>query len=993
MRKIKIILICLVTLLALIGVAGFFIVPPIAKSILTDKLSQALKRPVSIQSITINPYALSATIRGFEIAEPAGKEKFISFDELYVNLDSLSIFKRALILKEIRLAGPYARIIRNPDATYNFSDLLIKPAEKKEDKKADSFHFSLNNIHIEKGSADFWDGPKKTKHTVRDLKIAIPFISNMDYLIHQYTQPVLSATINGDPYLLQGRTKPFEDSLESYFDIDIKDIDIPYYLAYVPMDLNFKLLSGKVDTKLQIIFTEFKKKKPSLNIHGAVALRDLSIDDKKDHPLLRAPSVNVELAAIEPFTPLYHVGKVTITSPEINIHRDKKGDLNLMALIPPDKQKDKQKKGKALKPEKKPEGKSSTQAPLPLQVDELLIDGAKITFRDEKPNDQVSLGLDQLHLKVNDFSMKKDAKSRLELATEFGKRGQISAMGPFTVDPLSAELALKLDSIDLRTLQGYFNDKVKITLTNGAMTAAGNMTLKDLKGKGLTATYNGKCLIANFSSIDKQNGDDFLKWKSLYFSDMHVGYNPLSVNIRQIALADFYAGIIIDDDGVLNLQNIVAEDKPAAKAAPAAAQEKSPVSEKSDSMPAKGATPAKSPENLIKIGAITLQGGTIDFTDRSVDPDYSANLSQIGGRVSGLSSIDEKPAEVELRGKYNNSMPAEITGKISPLRKDLLVDLKASFKGMDLSSASPYSGKYIGYNIQKGQLSFDLKYLIVNRKLESENKIFVDQLTLGNRVESPQATTLPVGLAIALLKDRKGEINLDVPVTGSLDDPQFSIFRLVLQVLGNLITKAVTAPFALLGSLVGGGEELGYLEFDYGRSVVSDTNLKKIQTLAKALNDRPALKLDIEGHVDPVNDREGLKKVQIERKMKARKLNDMVSRNLPTLPAEDINIPASEYEKYLTQVYRAESFPKPRNAIGMIKALPVAEMEKLLMTHAIVKDDDLRLLAIQRAQMVKDLFLKTGQITPDRIFLIESKTLAPEKKEKLKDSRVDFKLK
>jgi hypothetical protein len=991
MRRLKIILICLVAVLTVIGIAGFFIAPPIAKSILVDKLSRTLKRPVSIQAIKINPYALSATIRGFEIKEPSGQEKFLCFDELYMNLDSLSIFKRALIIKEIKLTGPYARIIRNPDATYNFSDLLVKPAEEKKEEKAGPFYFSVNNIHIEKGSVDFWDDPKKTQHTVRDLKIAIPFIANMDYLVHQYTKPVLSATVNGNPYLLQGRTKPFEESLESYFDIDIKDINIPYYLAYVPMDLNFKLLSGNVDTKLQIAFSEFKKKKLSLNVKGDVTLRDIAIDDKKGRSILRVPSVNVALADIEPFTPLYHVGKVVIASPEVNIIRDKKGDINLLALIPADKQKDKQKKEKAVTPEKKADAKAAP--PLPLQVDELRIDAGKITLKDEKPTDPVSLALNQLNLKVNDFSLKKDAKSRLEVATEFGKKGQISAVGPFSVDPLSADLALKLNNIDIRTFQGYFTDKVKITVTNGAVTAAGNVVVKDLKEKGLTATYNGKCLIANFSSMDKLNDDDFLKWKSLYFSDMRVGYNPLSVNIRQIALADFYAAIIIDEDGVLNLQSIVAEEKAPAEAAPGATQEKTPAPQKKTEPPPAKPTSGKGPESLIKIGAITLQGGTIDFLDRSVNPDYLANLSQLGGRVSGLSSIDEKPAEVELRGKYNNAMPAEITGKINPLRKDLLVDMKASFKGMDLSTASPYSGKFIGYNIQKGQLSFDLKYLIVNRKLESDNKIFIDQLTLGNKVESLQATKLPVGLAIALLKDRKGEINLDVPVTGSLDDPQFSIFRLVIQVLGNLITKAVTAPFALLGSLVGGGEELGYLEFDYGRSTVSEANLKKIQTLSKALYDRPALKLDIEGHADLEHDQEGMKKVQIEQKMKARKLNDMISRNLQAVPVEDVNIPPPEYEKYLTQVYRAEPFPKPRTAIGLVKTLPVAEMEKLLMTHAVVKDDDLRRLAIQRASTVKNLFLKSGQVTPERIFLIEPKTLAPEKKEKLKDSRVDFKLK
>jgi hypothetical protein len=338
-------------------------------------------------------------------------------------------------------------------------------------------------------------------------------------------------------------------------------------------------------------------------------------------------------------------------------------------------------------------------------------------------------------------------------------------------------------------------------------------------------------------------------------------------------------------------------------------------------------------------------------------------------------------------------MPAEITGQIHPLREDLFVDLKASFRDMDLSSVSPYSGRYVGYNIQKGKLSFDLKYLIVKGKLESENKVFIDQLTLGDQVDSPKATKLPVGLAIALLKDRKGQINLDLPVTGSLDDPEFSLGRLIIQVIVNLITKAVTAPFALIGSLVGGGEELGYVEFDYGRAALSEVTLKKIGTLTKALFERPALKLDIAGYVDLENDREGLKKVLTERKVKTRKFNDMVKQNLAVASVDDVKIEPQEYEKYLTQAYRAEPFPKPRTVIGLVKTLPVEEMEKLMLTHAVIKEDDLRMLANRRAAAVRDEFLKSGQVEPERIFMIEPKSLVPEKKEKLKDSRVEFKLK
>ena len=987
-RSIKIV-IYLAIILAIIGVTGFFIAPPIVKSVLTDKLSQLLQRQVSIGEVRINPYKLTAAIRGFEIREPSGSGKFVSFEELYLKVDAASIFRRALILKEIKLNAPYIRINRNEDATYNFSDLLTKfTKEKKEpEEKPAPFHFSLNNIRIERGSVDIWDGPKRTQHKVRDLNIAIPFVANINHLIDQYTQPVISANINGNAFLIQGKTKPLHDSLESVLDVNIKGFNLPYYLPYVPADLNFRLLSGFIDTSLQVSFMQSREKVPSLSVKGDVLLSKLAVNDKKGLPLIRIPSLNVAVANIEPMTSLIHLGKVILDSPEVNVKRDKQGDINLLNLVPAGKPKEEKKSIKQPKTDKK------SSSPLDIRVDEFRIDKGKIAYRDDLPADPVSFVLSSLNLKVNDFSNKKNAVCGLDLSMAFGKNGSLSVSGPVTADPLSAKLALKLNKIDIRTLQGYFTDKLKIAVTSGSITVTGNASISDFGKKGLSAAYNGKFLISDFKSIDKRNSDDFLKWKSLHFNDVRVGYNPLSVDIRQIALADFYAGVIIHEDGIMNLQSVMEENPPPEADKKTVSETTTAKVEKKTNLPPVKDARDESKEKLIKIGAVTIQGGTIDFLDRSIKPNYSANLSQIGGRISGLSSIEEKPADVELRGKYQNHMPIEILGKIHPLRKDLFVDLKASFKDIDLSSASPYSGKYMGYTIQKGKLSFDLKYLIVKRKLESENKVFIDQLTLGTQVESSQATKLPVGLAIALLKDRQGQINLDLPVAGSLDDPQFSLWRLIVQVIVNLITKAVTAPFALLGNLVGGGPELGYVEFDYGRATLTEDSLKKIQTLANALRERPALKLDIEGHIDMENDREGLKKYSIERKLKAQKLNDMIRQKLPAVSVDDVTIETQEYEKYLTQAYRAEPFPKPRTALGLVKTLPVAEMEKLMMTNAVVGDDGLRLLAARRASVVSDLFLKSGQVAADRIFVIEPKSLTPEKKEKIKDSRVDFKLK
>jgi hypothetical protein len=370
-------------------------------------------------------------------------------------------------------------------------------------------------------------------------------------------------------------------------------------------------------------------------------------------------------------------------------------------------------------------------------------------------------------------------------------------------------------------------------------------------------------------------------------------------------------------------------------------------------------------------------------------------LTDLGGRISGLSTDENAVADVNIQGKLNEAVPLEITGKINPLKADAFVDLVARFKDLDLGGMTPYSGKYAGYAIEKGKLSLDVKYLIVGRKLESQNKIFLDQFTFGEQVESPAATKLPVRLAVALLKDRKGQINLDIPVSGSLDDPSFSYGSIILKILLNLLVKAATSPFSLLGALFGGGggEDLGYAEFDYGSSTLSDTAQKKVATLAKALQDRPALRLEMSGFVDKEQDREGLVKARFERKLKAQKFLERSRRGQTEPPVEALIIEPAEYEKYLRAAYKEEKFPKPRNVVGLSKDLPANEMEKLMLTHIQVTDDDLVVLAQVRAQNVRDAIVRTGQVEQDRIFLVKSDSLTPGKTQNVKDSRVDFRLK
>ena len=1181
----------LIIFFAIFTLVGFFVLPPILKSILIKQLSQNLHREVTIKQININPYALSTTVRGLMVKDKASSEVFVSCDEIFVNLQTLSALRMALILKEIRLTKPFIRVVHHPDMSYNFSDLIEKkevpPTEKEKPKP---LRFSLNNIKIEDGSIDFLDEPIKAKHTVRELNIGIPFLSNIPAYIQTYVQPAFSAKINDTPYSIRGQTKPFHDSLETSFDININELDIPYYIAYIPTKMNMKIRSAYLDTQAKISFLQPKDKKPSVTVTGNISLKKIVVEDGQNKPLLRLPLFDISIAPSEPLSKIIHLSKVTIQSPELEIRRNDKGALNVQSLFPETKEtkpapkkeepstpfsmdidevqlisgkisfsdlsgskpfktilnpielkvdhfsngKDKKSayalsflsevketikvegdfsmdplgaegtleikavplkkyapyyrdnilfnieegrlelstRYKYLKGEKEPEvslsglslllsalrlkrpeenaeflkipnlsiketeldlkkkeikvGLFSTQKgevfikrlkngeidvlkltpppppsnkpreeikssekpkeqekPWLIFLKQMSVDNYKIIVEDRTPSESVTLTTQNLKLRGEAISTAKNSKGKLTLSLLLNGNGTISTTGTVGIDPLIADLKVELKGIEITPLQSYFTDKVNINVTGGAISTAGNFSLDGTDKKEFKTTYKGEASLTNLSSLDKGNAEDFLKWESLAFSDLNVGVTPLSIDIKGISLTNFYARVIVNSEGKLNLQEIMKTEEPKTPATPSPPQQEKGVA----------ASKEKEPSKNIKIGQITLQGGRINLSDKSVKPEFSMNLTEMGGRISGLSAEENTTADVDLRAKLNDYAPLEITGKINPLREDLYVDLKARIKDLDLSPATPYSGKFVGYTIEKGKLSFDLKYLIVKRKLESQNQIFFDQFTFGDKVESPQATKLPVKLAVALLKDRKGEIKLDLPVTGSLDDPKFSVWGVILKILVNLISKAATSPFSLLGAVFGGGEELSFVEFDYGSTTIAEPNVKKLETISKALQDRPSLKMDIEGHVDMEKDREGLKQYLFNKKLKSQKLNEMVKKGQPAIPVDDVKIEPPEYGKYLKMAYKEEKFPKPKNIIGMAKDIPAPEMEKLMLTHIEVKEGDLRTLASQRSMKVKDTILKSKQVEPERVFILEPKSLAPEKKEKVKESRVDFKLK
>ncbi len=387
----------------LFTIAGFFIVSPVLKSVLIKKLSENLHREVSIGKIQFNPYVLSLKITGFNIKERGSADTFVSFEELYINIQSVSLIKRGLVIQEARLKTPYANIIFKED----ISDLLVKDVKTTEpEAKKDPFRFSLNNISIANGSIDFSDNPKKKHHTARNIGINIPFISNLPYYVETFIQPSFDAKFNDTPVSLTGTSKPFADSLETKVEVRLKDFDIPYYLAYVPVELNFSLPSAKMDAGLEVFFTQYKNRQQSIGVRGPITFRDIRTEGRDGSPLINLPLLDISIDSPDVMTNNFHLAQVLIEAPEVHAVRLQDGTINLQSFIPDTKDKTSGTKTA-------PGGN-----PFQLSVDNIRVKEGRVFFDDLLPESKFSTLLDHINIQAAGFSTEKDHSASIEASLQ-----------------------------------------------------------------------------------------------------------------------------------------------------------------------------------------------------------------------------------------------------------------------------------------------------------------------------------------------------------------------------------------------------------------------------------------------------------------------------------------------------------------------------------------------------------------------------------------------
>ena len=995
----------LVIFVVIFWLLGYFWLPGYAKESLEAKLSGIVYRPVSIQSIEIQPLSLEIIARGLrvekKIENEGGDNTLFSISELNINVSTASIAHLSLIVSSVLIKKPILYIVREGKNQFNISDLIEKFSGKIGNDKP---MLSISNIVVEDGHFEFTDYFKNSHQKISEINFGIPFISNFENDLNTWVEPYFNAKINGSSFVLSGKVRPFSGKQEATLDLKLNNIDLMQMKEYSPVPIGINLLTGYFDSNLQLIYTQEANKKTKMVLSGNASLRELKFENKttkepyninleqldvmlidvdlsgqksaklvmelagaslvhsgEEKPALSLPKLIVNNIYIDFLQKNIVLGMMKLHQFKASMRRKEDGQLNLVQNFMPHLV---EKKIRQKKVEKKKEVGPEVYEVLPeggsklwtAEIESLKIVDAALNFEDLTLTKSAPVVVSSLNLDIYNIDFSGVDPLNMALQATINKHGSIETNGSLAWSPWTFNFVIDAKDIDFVSLQGWAGDHLNALLTRGKASFEGEVKAD---GEPLKIRLDGKSKFSNFNFFDKGSAADILRWKEIDISGIKFLSDPFRADIASIVISNFFVNVRLTPNGEINIKNIVRNENGAEERITYSI----PVTESSEQMGLKvEALP-------VHIGKVEFKDGNIDFNDQFIKPNYRANLTDITGQISSLAP--ENPGELRIKGVVDKSAPFEITGELNPFGNDFFLDISAKITGIDLPIFSPYSGKYLGHVIEKGKLSAGISYDVKEGELKAENRIFLDQFALGKKIESPDALDIPLTLAIALLKNQRGEIDFNLPINGSFNDPNFNLGGVISDTFVNLLTKTVTSPFTLLSSLVGDGGELSEIDFLPGHGRMGPEIERRLQILSKALADRPGLKLEITGYADLGNDLNGLKREILDHKIMAQKLLKGAEKIESGNSSQDISIEPEEYEEFLKLIYEEEKFDTSNNERGIASSTSISEMEELILSNINAGDEELRQLAEQRGKAARDWLVEKGGISSDRVFVLE----------------------
>jgi Domain of Unknown Function (DUF748) len=929
---------------------GFLAAPSLVRRELVRRGSAALHREVSVAKIRVNPLALSVTIDGLEVKHRDGAP-FVRWQSLYVRLAPLRLLAGDVGLAEIRLVRPSVHVGLAADGALTFQDLLAKEggaAAGQAPRGEGGLGLSIGRLAVDEARIEFRDATRRPEFDTTLGPVGIRLESFRTKGGGDSPYSFTGTTDSGETFRWTGtvRTQPLRSSGTLAFE----RITLPKYAPYLRDRLRVGLHGGllALETRYEL---EWGAERRVVRIaDGKLAVDGLAVGPQgAPEPAVVLPRFEVNGIDVDVLASEASAGEVVLRGGTVRVRREADGSLELAQMAPPPSS---------------PPAASSPSPPWKWSVGAVSISALSVGWEDRTTPRPAALPLTDVAVRLERLRGTADAASPLSASLTWNGAGRLAVKG--TVQPLGSKGALEVDAadLDLVPLAPYLGADVVARLTGGRAGAKVKIAF-DASGPAPRWSLAGDVRVDALSVAENGN-EDLLRWRSLEVSGIDVASTPPRAAVRLVRLLEPRVKAYVWEDGTTSLAR--------ARRAPSAPEAPSSPS------------PAR-PAWRTRIGAVEVVRGRAAFVDRSLSPPAVLNVTGAEARVTNLSTDPKTRSTVDVLLEVEGASPVRVSGTLNPLQSDAYTDLTVASQGVDLAPLDPYSGKFLGYGLRKGKLDLDLRYRVENRGLSGTNVVRVNQLTLGDGTNSPDATRIPVRLALALLQDSDGVILLDVPVEGRLDDPDFHLGKVIWRAVLNVLVKVATSPFRALAALAGGGEaDLSMVDFAPGSAELTPAAQERLALLARSLARRPAVGLELEGSADAEQDGPVLRRAALERSLRRAKAAAM---RPPPASVEEVPIAPEERVRLVLAAYDTAFPAAPAQARKPGETAPPPptpqQMEDRLAAAAEVPLDAYRSLAAERAQRARAALMAAG-LDQARLFLAEGGGRA----EKEKGARVYF---
>ena len=916
--------------LFLLSVAGGYLFgPPLLKARILREMSQRLGRQVTVGKVSVNPLALSARIHDLSIQDLDGAV-FASWKEAYVNYRFTSFLTRNFNFDELSFTEPYVRFVIEKNGALNFDDLLrIFRAKPQTPPPGPPAVWNFDKLAVERARIGFTDRMRAPafESTLGPFRFQLDRFSTSPSSESPYS--FRGATESGESFSWSGRI--MSEPPRSSGQLSIEGIRLPKYKPYYDTGRPFQVRDGRLDVSgtYDAAWTETEKKlivtDAKLVLTGAKIARP-----GVSEPDIEVEKLTVDDADVDAMKLDASIGRIALDGGHVVIRHDKDNTVNLYEMIRPFVEP---------QPSVTPVSKAAGETPVKprLKIGSLSIQHVRVDAEDLVPVRPFQVRADDVALEMTGIdATNPESRCPVSPSARFGPDGRISTTGTFSPDFHAGDLDVEVEGVDIQPTDTYIAPVAHVRIASGKVGAKGHVRYEMRRQRPLEFHYAGDLTVHDASILDGGTASELARLSVLKVAPADVKLNPMRIQIGEVAVGAPRLSVEVFPDRSINLQKALA------------------AKEQAGAPPAEPGPPAEVPD--FSIDTLRLQNGSVRLTDHSIEPVVVTSIEKIDGTVRGLSSKDLERANVDIKAMFEGVAPIALTGRINPIARKDFTDLTMTVRGVDLLAFSPYSGKYLGWTLTKGKMGCDLKYRIAERRFRSDNVFTIDQMQLGEKTGSPDAVKLPVKLAVAVLRDKNGQIVLDVPAEGSVDDPEFRLGRVIVRAIVNVLTKIVTSPFRLLANAFGHEEEnIDFQEFPPGSAALSEPEKKKLDVVAQSLAERPELSLDVVGATDPVADADALKKARLQ---------GLVTTQKKLWDPTATSVGVEEYARWLKSAHQA-AFP------DAVTPESTSETEAKLLGTITIGPDELRGLAAERARSVRDYLTGAAGVAAERVFLAD----------------------